>query len=79
MLFPIFCFLNQTNLETDLNLCQTELEADLEKMETLNKAPSTNLSQVFLSFSHALGPLCSLLCSVVFDVVGVMNGYAGYF
>ncbi|XP_060261052.1 sorbin and SH3 domain-containing protein 1 isoform X35 [Ovis aries] len=34
-----------TNLETDLNLCQTELEADLEKMETLNKAPSTNLSQ----------------------------------
>ncbi|XP_060261035.1 sorbin and SH3 domain-containing protein 1 isoform X24 [Ovis aries] len=35
----------KTNLETDLNLCQTELEADLEKMETLNKAPSTNLSQ----------------------------------
>uniref|UniRef100_A0A4W2CL42 Sorbin and SH3 domain containing 1 n=1 Tax=Bos indicus x Bos taurus TaxID=30522 RepID=A0A4W2CL42_BOBOX len=34
-----------TNLETDLNLCQTELEADLEKTETLNKAPSTNLSQ----------------------------------
>nr|XP_025129852.1 sorbin and SH3 domain-containing protein 1 isoform X3 [Bubalus bubalis] len=35
----------KTNLETDLNLCQTELEADLEKTETLNKAPSTNLSQ----------------------------------
>ncbi|XP_068817341.1 sorbin and SH3 domain-containing protein 1 [Capricornis sumatraensis] len=35
----------KTNLETDLNLCQTELEADLEKMETLNNAPSTNLSQ----------------------------------
>ncbi|KAM5323803.1 sorbin and SH3 domain-containing protein 1 isoform 32-T32 [Glossophaga mutica] len=35
----------KTNLEKDLNLCQTELEADLEKMETLNKAPSANLSQ----------------------------------
>ncbi|XP_070219761.1 sorbin and SH3 domain-containing protein 1 isoform X34 [Bos mutus] len=35
----------KTNLETDLNLCQKELEADLEKTETLNKAPSTNLSQ----------------------------------
>ncbi|XP_064344321.1 sorbin and SH3 domain-containing protein 1 isoform X10 [Camelus dromedarius] len=34
-----------TNLEKDLNLCQTELEADLEKPETLNKAPSANLSQ----------------------------------
>ncbi|XP_022424988.1 sorbin and SH3 domain-containing protein 1 isoform X27 [Delphinapterus leucas] len=34
-----------TNLEKDLNLCQTELEADLEKTETLNKAPSANLSQ----------------------------------
>ncbi|KAM5244038.1 sorbin and SH3 domain-containing protein 1 isoform 5-T5 [Hipposideros larvatus] len=34
-----------TNLEKDLNLCHTELEADLEKMETLNKAPSANLSQ----------------------------------
>ncbi|XP_035882935.1 sorbin and SH3 domain-containing protein 1 isoform X22 [Phyllostomus discolor] len=34
-----------TNLEKDLNLCQTELEADLEKMEMLNKAPSANLSQ----------------------------------
>ncbi|XP_004456997.2 sorbin and SH3 domain-containing protein 1 isoform X32 [Dasypus novemcinctus] len=35
----------KTNLEKDLNLCQTELEADLEKMETLNKVPSANLSQ----------------------------------
>ncbi|KAK2501794.1 hypothetical protein MC885_011700, partial [Smutsia gigantea] len=35
----------KTNLEKDLNLCQTELEADLEKMETLNKTPSANLSQ----------------------------------
>ncbi|KAF6111559.1 sorbin and SH3 domain containing 1 [Phyllostomus discolor] len=35
----------KTNLEKDLNLCQTELEADLEKMEMLNKAPSANLSQ----------------------------------
>nr|XP_015106968.2 sorbin and SH3 domain-containing protein 1 isoform X2 [Vicugna pacos] len=35
----------KTNLEKDLNLCQTELEADLEKPETLNKAPSANLSQ----------------------------------
>nr|XP_023402677.1 sorbin and SH3 domain-containing protein 1 isoform X5 [Loxodonta africana] len=35
----------KTNLDKDLNLCQTELEADLEKMETLNKAHSTNLSQ----------------------------------
>ncbi|XP_066881108.1 sorbin and SH3 domain-containing protein 1 isoform X20 [Kogia breviceps] len=34
-----------TNLEKDLNLCQTESEADLEKTETLNKAPSANLSQ----------------------------------
>uniref|UniRef100_A0A8C9DK11 Sorbin and SH3 domain containing 1 n=1 Tax=Prolemur simus TaxID=1328070 RepID=A0A8C9DK11_PROSS len=34
-----------TNLDKDLNLCQTELEADLEKMETLNKAPSANLPQ----------------------------------
>ncbi|XP_043781872.1 sorbin and SH3 domain-containing protein 1 isoform X13 [Cervus elaphus] len=41
----------KTNLETDLNLCQTELEADLEKTETLNKAPSTNLSQ-----SSAISP-----------------------
>ncbi|XP_073096750.1 sorbin and SH3 domain-containing protein 1 isoform X30 [Manis javanica] len=35
-----------TNLEKDPNLCQTELEADLEKMETLNKTPSANLSQI---------------------------------
>nr|XP_058910426.1 sorbin and SH3 domain-containing protein 1 isoform X18 [Kogia breviceps] len=35
----------KTNLEKDLNLCQTESEADLEKTETLNKAPSANLSQ----------------------------------
>ncbi|KAI4558073.1 hypothetical protein MJG53_021195 [Ovis ammon polii x Ovis aries] len=42
----------KTNLETDLNLCQTELEADLEKMETLNKAPSTNL--VYSSNFHAV-------------------------
>ncbi|XP_032347149.1 sorbin and SH3 domain-containing protein 1 isoform X30 [Camelus ferus] len=35
----------KTNLEKDLNLCQTELKADLEKPETLNKAPSANLSQ----------------------------------
>ncbi|XP_054437218.1 sorbin and SH3 domain-containing protein 1 isoform X2 [Pteronotus mesoamericanus] len=41
----------KTNLEKDLNLCQTELEADLEKMETLNKAPSANLSQ-----SSAISP-----------------------
>ncbi|KAF6317909.1 sorbin and SH3 domain containing 1 [Rhinolophus ferrumequinum] len=40
-----------TNLEKDLNLCHTELEADLEKMETLNKAPSANLSQ-----SSAISP-----------------------
>ncbi|XP_057362128.1 sorbin and SH3 domain-containing protein 1 isoform X26 [Manis pentadactyla] len=41
----------KTNLEKDLNLCQTELEADLEKMETLNKTPSANLSQ-----SSAISP-----------------------
>ncbi|XP_053438774.1 sorbin and SH3 domain-containing protein 1 isoform X15 [Nycticebus coucang] len=35
----------KTNLDKDLNLCQTELEADLEKMETLNKASSANLPQ----------------------------------
>ncbi|XP_055976877.1 sorbin and SH3 domain-containing protein 1 isoform X37 [Sorex fumeus] len=34
-----------TNLEKDLHLYQTELEADLEKVETLSKAPTTNLSQ----------------------------------
>ncbi|XP_054546382.1 sorbin and SH3 domain-containing protein 1-like [Talpa occidentalis] len=34
-----------TNLEKDLNLYQTELEADLGKMETLNKAPRADLSQ----------------------------------
>ncbi|XP_043453014.1 sorbin and SH3 domain-containing protein 1 isoform X47 [Prionailurus bengalensis] len=34
-----------TNLETDLNLCPAELEADLENTETLNKAPGANLSQ----------------------------------
>ncbi|XP_033617153.1 sorbin and SH3 domain-containing protein 1 isoform X9 [Fukomys damarensis] len=34
-----------TNLEKDLNLCQTELEADLENMETINKATSSNLPQ----------------------------------
>ncbi|XP_033617160.1 sorbin and SH3 domain-containing protein 1 isoform X16 [Fukomys damarensis] len=35
----------KTNLEKDLNLCQTELEADLENMETINKATSSNLPQ----------------------------------
>ncbi|XP_053063908.1 sorbin and SH3 domain-containing protein 1 isoform X18 [Acinonyx jubatus] len=35
----------KTNLETDLNLCPAELEADLENTETLNKAPGANLSQ----------------------------------
>uniref|UniRef100_A0A8D0MQI7 Sorbin and SH3 domain containing 1 n=1 Tax=Sus scrofa TaxID=9823 RepID=A0A8D0MQI7_PIG len=34
-----------TNLEKDLNLCPTELEADLGKTEPLTKAPSANLSQ----------------------------------
>ncbi|XP_054975287.1 sorbin and SH3 domain-containing protein 1 isoform X7 [Sorex araneus] len=34
-----------TNLEKDLHLYQTELGADLEKVETLSKAPTTNLSQ----------------------------------
>ncbi|XP_029328686.1 sorbin and SH3 domain-containing protein 1 isoform X2 [Mus caroli] len=35
----------KTNLEKDLSLCQAELEADLEKVETLNKAPSANSPQ----------------------------------
>ncbi|XP_054975326.1 sorbin and SH3 domain-containing protein 1 isoform X44 [Sorex araneus] len=35
----------KTNLEKDLHLYQTELGADLEKVETLSKAPTTNLSQ----------------------------------
>uniref|UniRef100_A0A8D0WK76 Sorbin and SH3 domain containing 1 n=1 Tax=Sus scrofa TaxID=9823 RepID=A0A8D0WK76_PIG len=43
-----------TNLEKDLNLCPTELEADLGKTEPLTKAPSANLSQVLPSFSPAL-------------------------
>uniref|UniRef100_A0A8D2HT94 Sorbin and SH3 domain containing 1 n=1 Tax=Urocitellus parryii TaxID=9999 RepID=A0A8D2HT94_UROPR len=34
-----------TNLEKDLNLCQTELEADLEKMETINRTPSADPPQ----------------------------------
>ncbi|XP_063484527.1 sorbin and SH3 domain-containing protein 1 isoform X12 [Symphalangus syndactylus] len=41
----------KTNLDKDLSLCQTELEADLEKMETLNKAPSANVPQ-----SSAISP-----------------------
>uniref|UniRef100_A0A8D2CCP4 Sorbin and SH3 domain-containing protein 1 n=1 Tax=Sus scrofa TaxID=9823 RepID=A0A8D2CCP4_PIG len=44
----------KTNLEKDLNLCPTELEADLGKTEPLTKAPSANLSQVLPSFSPAL-------------------------
>ncbi|XP_053518501.1 sorbin and SH3 domain-containing protein 1 isoform X39 [Artibeus jamaicensis] len=35
----------KTNLEKDLDLCQTDLEADLEKVETLTKTPSAELSQ----------------------------------
>uniref|UniRef100_A0A8C3X4N6 Sorbin and SH3 domain containing 1 n=1 Tax=Catagonus wagneri TaxID=51154 RepID=A0A8C3X4N6_9CETA len=35
----------KTNLEKDLNLCPTELEADLGKTEPLTKAPGANLSQ----------------------------------
>nr|XP_021488726.1 sorbin and SH3 domain-containing protein 1 isoform X3 [Meriones unguiculatus] len=35
----------KTNLEKDLNFCQTELEADLEKVETINKSPSANPPQ----------------------------------
>ncbi|XP_035580056.1 sorbin and SH3 domain-containing protein 1 isoform X15 [Zalophus californianus] len=35
----------KTNLEKDLNLCPAELEAHLGNTETLNKAPSANLSQ----------------------------------
>lgn len=34
-----------TNLEKDLNLCQAELEADLEKVETVNKSPSAHSPQ----------------------------------
>nr|XP_025846882.1 sorbin and SH3 domain-containing protein 1 isoform X10 [Vulpes vulpes] len=40
-----------TNLEKDLDLCPAELEAHLENTETLNKAPSANLSQ-----SSAISP-----------------------
>ncbi|XP_036906767.1 sorbin and SH3 domain-containing protein 1 isoform X3 [Sturnira hondurensis] len=35
----------KTNLEKDLDLYQTELEADVEKVETLTKSPSADLSQ----------------------------------
>ncbi|XP_029388506.1 sorbin and SH3 domain-containing protein 1 isoform X28 [Mus pahari] len=35
----------KTNLEKDLSLCQAELEADLEKVETVNKSPSANSPQ----------------------------------
>ncbi|XP_051002468.1 sorbin and SH3 domain-containing protein 1 isoform X32 [Acomys russatus] len=34
-----------TNLEKDLNFCQAELEADLEKVETVTKSPSANSPQ----------------------------------
>uniref|UniRef100_A0A8C0JXK1 Sorbin and SH3 domain containing 1 n=1 Tax=Canis lupus dingo TaxID=286419 RepID=A0A8C0JXK1_CANLU len=40
-----------TNLKKDLDLCPAELEAHLENTETLNKAPSANLSQ-----SSAISP-----------------------
>ncbi|XP_051055820.1 sorbin and SH3 domain-containing protein 1 isoform X11 [Phodopus roborovskii] len=40
-----------TNLEKDLNFCQAELEADLEKVETVNKSPSANSPQ-----SSAISP-----------------------
>uniref|UniRef100_A0A2K6BRB9 Sorbin and SH3 domain containing 1 n=1 Tax=Macaca nemestrina TaxID=9545 RepID=A0A2K6BRB9_MACNE len=54
-----------TNLDKDLSLCQTELEADLEKMETLNKAPSANVPQVFPSFSHAISSFSS--CAFIYS------------
>ncbi|XP_051055819.1 sorbin and SH3 domain-containing protein 1 isoform X10 [Phodopus roborovskii] len=41
----------KTNLEKDLNFCQAELEADLEKVETVNKSPSANSPQ-----SSAISP-----------------------
>ncbi|XP_038295949.1 sorbin and SH3 domain-containing protein 1 isoform X26 [Canis lupus familiaris] len=41
----------KTNLKKDLDLCPAELEAHLENTETLNKAPSANLSQ-----SSAISP-----------------------
>ncbi|XP_048194564.1 sorbin and SH3 domain-containing protein 1 isoform X10 [Perognathus longimembris pacificus] len=43
-----------TNLEKDLNLCQTELEADLEKMETINP-PSASPPQ-----SSAVSPMADI-------------------
>ncbi|XP_069877376.1 sorbin and SH3 domain-containing protein 1 isoform X11 [Dipodomys merriami] len=43
-----------TNLEKDLNLCQTELEADLEKMETIN-SPSASPPQ-----SSTVSPLADI-------------------
>uniref|UniRef100_A0A2I3HJ35 Sorbin and SH3 domain containing 1 n=1 Tax=Nomascus leucogenys TaxID=61853 RepID=A0A2I3HJ35_NOMLE len=55
----------KTNLDKDLSLCQTELEADLEKMETLNKAPSANVPQVFPSFSHAISSFSS--CAFIYS------------
>ncbi|XP_069890709.1 sorbin and SH3 domain-containing protein 1 isoform X3 [Dipodomys merriami] len=44
----------KTNLEKDLNLCQTELEADLEKMETIN-SPSASPPQ-----SSTVSPLADI-------------------
>ncbi|XP_036294544.1 sorbin and SH3 domain-containing protein 1 isoform X24 [Pipistrellus kuhlii] len=35
----------KTNLDTELNLCQTELEADVGETETLSKAPHADLAQ----------------------------------
>lgn len=67
--FSSFSFLNQTNLEKDLNFCQAELEADLEKVETVNKSPSAHSPQVFPVFLLLLVLFqalpCFLLCSLV--------------
>lgn len=48
IVFPFFfSFFNQSDLEKDLYLYQTELEADLEKMEKLYKAPHKKPQKVF--------------------------------
>lgn len=69
MLFLIFSFSYQTNLETELSLCRTELEADVGKTETLSKAARADLAQVLPSFPPAVNAcpsaaLSSWLCGL---------------
>lgn len=80
IVFPFFfSFFNQSDLEKDLYLYQTELEADLEKMEKLYKAPHKKPQKVFPILFMLPIPV-SKLCSNLFTAgwllneVGINNG-----